>query len=522
MLNDLATVAEPVEERASVGIIGGGIAGLLIARLLTEKGIDVVLLESGSDGESVDADLLNRVEQGGAPYGGAEDGRRRGLGGTSQIWGGAMLPFVAEDFHRQGVDRLQDWPVQLSELEQFLPRVEALFGLGDGPYAPEEDEVDAMDLGGFRLRMPKWPGFSRRNAASVMREAIDRSASLRCWVNATVVDFERAAGASELRSVRAVAPNGKTLRLTAERFVIATGSIEATRLLLFVDKQQPGWMLGKALGRFFHDHLSAQIANVVPLDRAVVNKRFSFRFEDGGMRSIRYEVATEGQPTMPAGFVHIGFHDTGTTGFSALRRVLQAVQKAVLPSPALVGRLLLSAPWLARAIVWRFVHKRVLAPDEASFVAHAVIEQTPIDDQVISLSADCDSLGVPRAKIDWSVSEKDAALTRTLAELFLRQWQASHVNTLATLEPRDLNKVRQEMEAGGGIYHPGGTTRMGKQPENSVVDRDLAVFGIPNLSVASTSVFPSAGGANPTMTLMLLAARLADALERTLKVQRAN
>jgi choline dehydrogenase-like flavoprotein len=60
--------------------------------------------------------------------------------------------------------------------------------------------------------------------------------------------------------------------------------------------------------------------------------------------------------------------------------------------------------------------------------------------------------------------------------------------------------------------HPAGSTRMGINPLDSVVDPRLRVHRIPNLSVASASVFPSSGSANPTLTVMLLAMRAAETL----------
>jgi choline dehydrogenase-like flavoprotein len=62
-----------------------------------------------------------------------------------------------------------------------------------------------------------------------------------------------------------------------------------------------------------------------------------------------------------------------------------------------------------------------------------------------------------------------------------------------------------------------GTTRMSDDPATGVVDRDGRVHGIENLYVAGSSVFPTAGWANPTLTIVALALRLADHLKRTLE-----
>jgi choline dehydrogenase-like flavoprotein len=63
-------------------------------------------------------------------------------------------------------------------------------------------------------------------------------------------------------------------------------------------------------------------------------------------------------------------------------------------------------------------------------------------------------------------------------------------------------------------YHYIGTTRMADTPADGVVDRNCAVFGMENLYVAGSSIFPTAGQANPTLTIVALALRLADFLRQ--------
>jgi choline dehydrogenase-like flavoprotein len=60
--------------------------------------------------------------------------------------------------------------------------------------------------------------------------------------------------------------------------------------------------------------------------------------------------------------------------------------------------------------------------------------------------------------------------------------------------------------------HHVGTTRMHSDPLRGVVDADCRVHGVANLHVAGSSVFPTAGASNPTLTLVALALRLADRL----------
>ena len=60
--------------------------------------------------------------------------------------------------------------------------------------------------------------------------------------------------------------------------------------------------------------------------------------------------------------------------------------------------------------------------------------------------------------------------------------------------------------------HPSVTTRMGTDPAQSIVGPDLSCHHVPNIAVVSASPFPTAGSANPTMTIMQLALHHANTL----------
>ena len=77
------------------------------------------------------------------------------------------------------------------------------------------------------------------------------------------------------------------------------------------------------------------------------------------------------------------------------------------------------------------------------------------------------------------------------------------------LAPRPEAEIEAMLRAGGGIYHPAGTTRIGPTAETGVVDAHLNVHGVPGLRALATSVFPAVGGASPSLTLVQLALRMA-------------
>jgi choline dehydrogenase-like flavoprotein len=57
---------------------------------------------------------------------------------------------------------------------------------------------------------------------------------------------------------------------------------------------------------------------------------------------------------------------------------------------------------------------------------------------------------------------------------------------------------------------------MGSDRKLAVVDKNLRVFDVPNLYVVSAAVMPTSGQAGPTLTVIALAARLAEYLKGAL------
>ena len=84
------------------------------------------------------------------------------------------------------------------------------------------------------------------------------------------------------------------------------------------------------------------------------------------------------------------------------------------------------------------------------------------------------------------------------------------------LEGRELGKFGGYVDANHHI----GTTRMGTDPLESVVNADCKVHGYENLYVASSSVFPTGGFSNPTLTLLALCLRLSDHVKQLLAAER--
>ena len=513
MLRNLQECSTPVTAvSARVAIVGSGVAGLFLATKLARLGIDVVVLESGAEeGPAHGVDPLNIVEERGQPYRGAIHGRLRGLGGTSRIWGGAMLPFLPCDMEAHTAGWPVDWPVGYSDVSSYFSEIEQIFRLQSGSYlVGDSDETGDAS---FILRSAKWPAFRLRNVTKALRKEVKEFAT-HIWLNSTVTGFNFNES-GRIKSISAENKNGNRLHVEADLFVLAAGAIESTRLLLLLDAAADQRMFepDAQLGRYFFDHLSAEVAEVKPYDRSKFNKFFGLKFEHGGIRDLRIEPSPElrREHGLPGAFAHVACIAEETDGLVSLRDIYRSIQSGRSIGWNDVRKLGADFPWLTRAAIWRLAHGRLLYPSETKLKLVLVTEQFPNFCSAITLShSRRDMFDIPMAVIDWRTSDVDLKCFSALQERLLACWEGGPLAALGRLVPVPSEQWTGVLQGQADVYHPGGTTRMGSSPANGVVDKNLHTFRVPNMMVVSTSCFPSGGGANPTFMLMAFALRAAE------------
>jgi choline dehydrogenase-like flavoprotein len=503
MMNDLIGRGH-LSEDAYFVVIGAGTVGLPTSVMLAQKtGAKIVCLETGGNVQKQDTHPLNEVVQKGMLYKGASHGRFRCLGGTSTRWGGALIPFQDADLS------IANWPISFDELVPYVREVEDLFSLEQGAYS---DTSFPFDLGEFHVnRLAKWPQFKKRNVATLLHRQIDDIPNVHIWLNAHVIAIS---ATEEGVKLTAISRKGDKIDVDAKRLIIAAGAIETTRLALLIERQNHLIKGNPALGRYFTDHISTEVAEIVTSRPSLLNRIIGFRFGDkGSMRNIRFELSptTMAREKLPPSFTHIGFRNEKSGGFDVLRALFQRLQRGKLPPLRVVFDLIANTPWLLRAIWWRFIHKRLLFPDHSKLIVHVVVEQTPSEKNYIRLSDDqTDQFGIPLAEIMWAVTDEDKRNVTETAELFRKTWESTGFAKMGIWKSLETREIWASIESSEGIFHPTGSTRMGLDSANGVVDKDLNLFGVPNVQLLATSVLPTAGGANPTMMLFLLAMRCID------------
>jgi choline dehydrogenase-like flavoprotein len=184
----------------------------------------------------------------------------------------------------------------------------------------------------------------------------------------------------------------------------------------------------------------------------------------------------------------------------------------VISEPAKTVSTVMSAFWR------KFVHREDLGAflkkdENGSFLLWYHAEHAPNPDSRVTLTEHVDNLGLPLMKVDLRYTAGDVEAVVKAHRVLDAELKARGLGSLAFLvdEPSLPGRVLEQALDG---YHQMGTTRMGTDPRTSVVDQHCQVHGVRNLHVASSSVFPTSGQANPTLLATALAVRLANRLAR--------
>jgi len=525
-------IEAPEAVTADVAIVGSGAAGQAAARRLLARGRSVVLIESGGLDHDAAAADLNRGDIVGQPYHPLEHSRLRFFGGTTAIWGGRCAEFDAIDFERRDWVPHSGWPFAVDEIRSYLAEARTLLGVEgvDAGRLPRPQLMQRLSAEELAVR---WWSFDPKFDRFTIDQASDLEGDPRCTllVNATVreVMLSDDKGAVERLDVRT--PSGRAIDVRARHYVLAAGGIENPRILLASNSVVPHG-IGNAydlVGRYFMEHPHARGGRVVGKADWNWLSAFAKRRVNGvevspaitpaeqlqrreGLLNTALTIAVrqpEGgnHPLAKRAYLHVK-HRTAPTRTG--RSMWKATKQLVRGYTGLTGPF---HPWLMRR----------MGGLDLAIVIRA--EQAPNPDSRIRLNGERDATGMPRVALDWRLSNIDvdsvaglvAALDRESRRLGL-----GHVEPASWLNHPDKEWVSDELVSAhpiGGFHHMG-TTRMAGDPRRGVTDGWGRVHGLPNLHIAGSSLFPTGGWANPTVTILALSLRTADRIARELDLAR--
>ncbi len=514
--------------RADVCVVGAGAAGLAIAREFAGSDARVVLIESGDLAFRHSTQFLYIGECSGIAASPTVHSRFRQFGGSITRWAGQCRPLDAIDFEpRDGLPG-SGWPFGLDHLEPFYRRAHELCDLGPYDYRPEAVAtalapmlpIDSAELATrvFRFSPPAWLVQSSRYSLAAAR-------NVHVYLNANVVELKMHSSGQSIVGLAVVTLDGKRLTAVAGAYVLACGGIENARLLL-ASNQVVQRGIGNErdlVGRCFMDHPYFLLGYFEPADSrydstpyviedyaqagSALRSHTAFALSEQVLRSERlnngalFFVRRPAYKTRPEYFTAAG---------RSLQHLIDILRHRAAPDRSLGRQLcnvLLNAGDVAGLLSRQLAE---LVRPQPRLALRAVLEATPCPDSRVTLDSRRDRLGMPRVRVHWQLNPQDRRGLDRLMQALRSELSRLRVGRL--VEDRSVDAAGWPSSMTAGKHHMG-TTRMDSDPRKGVVDADCRVHSVDNRFVAGSSVFPTGGYANPTLTIIALGIRLADHLK---------
>jgi choline dehydrogenase-like flavoprotein len=501
--------------KPEVLIIGAGAVGLVLGIALARAGRRVMILEAGPATPPADFIARNAGPVSGSPHLGIGEGRMKALGGTTRLWGGQLVPFGRSDF-RLTYPGKPAWPIDYEILAPYFDRAFDFVGV---PAATRDPAEIWKRIGGappelgasFEATMNIW--LKTADFTKLFASDLAGLPNLHIVTNMEAENIEFAADGSAA-AILAFGPTGARHRIAAEQIILANGTMEISRLLLRAAKIAQGcpFVANEHIGRGFIDHLHGIVGRIHAADVARLRAGFENIHVEGRKYSIKIRASD----------AFLERH--GLANCAATFNAAGSIRQAIADFRDLAKRLFAGGSWrslrstggeaartlrMLAPVLWTFaIRRRSHSLFDRGILLGLEIEQIPTAESRLFLDPDS-PVETARIGLHWAFDgrELDAAslfcaeLARSFAERGLGRIE---------LDPRVEARDRALFSDLHDAFHHMGGARMATDAAEGVVDRDLRVFGCRNLSVLGAAVFPSGSFANPTLTAMALAHRLAD------------
>ncbi len=553
MLINAETIQDGGVITSGIAVVGAGPAGIVLALELAKAGFDIALLESGrldfdqASQNLGDANYVNRQFH--APM---SECTRRQIGGTSTIWGGRCVPYDPVDFAQRKHVPNSDWPVTYEELSVYFQRASEYFLCGQAefdinnidhiqqksivPGLPDEDILTST--------LERWS--LPTNFGKEYLHQLKRSERIKLFYGLTCTEIATNEQGGKVKLLQAKTLGGKQLNIECQKYILAGGALNNTRLLMVSDRYHPGGIGNHSglLGKFYMGHLSGDIATVKfttppketifgfdrDSDNTYLRRRFSFSPEFLEKHQLSNTVGWLGAPEfgdfshqngiLSSAYIALNLPllKTRLGASTAIRRAAIGKDKGIY-SPHIMniiqdfGEILSFIPSFGYG---RFVAKRKIpalfvysAANEYPLHYHS--EQVPNPDSTVSLGNEQDALGMRRLNINLRFTDQDiesVVKAHHYWDQHLRKHECGYLKYVS-----DDLETTVWTQAGDG-FHQVGTTRMSEYPSEGVVDANCNVHGFDDLFVASSSTFVTSGQANSTFMIVAFALRLADYLKK--------
>lgn len=526
MMTDARSIEQDRKIETDVCILGAGAAGITLARELAGESFRVCLVEGGGLQPDNANQSLFWGENIGLPYFPLDCARAGGFGGSAHRWnidlhngrfGLRLRPLDDLDFEEREWVPNSGWPFDKSHLNPFYERANVVCKVGPCTYDVKDwenpERTPRLPFVGDRVKTAIFQFAQRLTFIEEHRRTIERAGNISVLLHAHAVRLETDDGARTVSRVRLRCLGGHSLWIEAKKVIVAVGALETPRLLLLSNRVQRCGLGNQhdLVGRYFMEHPHVWSGRFIPSSDVVAGRTGLYRLHSVNRtpimgklaiaedvqraeRLLNYCVSIHPEvykprlniapswpvvswPVLQAGHYQARSEDPGTLWHSLHHELRQAASRVY-------------RQWRKPGIVFKL---------------NQMSEQLPNPNSRVVLSEEKDALGRNRIRLNWQIDPLDVRTIVRSQQIISEELQKAGLGRLAiTLKE---SSVLPGIEGG---WHHMGTTRMHVDPAKGVVDPNCRVHGMSNLYIAGPSLFPTGGFANPVLTTVALAIRLAD------------
>ena len=521
--NDIEDVIE-----AQICIIGAGAAGISLALELDRLGRPAILLESGGFDYDSDTQALNKGDNIGQKYFPLEACRLRFFGGTTMHWTGQCAPLDDIDFEERDWVPNSGWPIQKSDLDPYYKEAHKICDLQEYEYDTSywEKKVGHKFIQ-FDENLARTKVFQKSaptRFGSKYKDSIVNSKNIRLITHANLTNINLTEYGNQVQDINISTLEGNTRKVKSKVFIMACGALQNVRHLLNSNN-----VINKGIGnendivgRYFMDQPHIDSAAMVLLshvkmsfyyDHSLNNKAFGmFTTAEAIQRKMKLQnysarIISKSEVGAPA------YSNDNSKGFvdqweKLDKRVAQVEKLRNVLGDRHVEKII--EKLIIKKKEARFKEVGKLETSHYAFNTRA--EQAPNPDSRVDLGNTKDALGIPHVRLNWQLSETDKISIFKSNVILGTELGKAGIGRLKVDDWLLKDKIEwPELLAGG--WHHLGVTRMHDNPNKGVVDKNCKVHSVDNLFIAGSSVFSTSGVANPTLTIVALALRLANHLE---------
>jgi len=505
MHKDLEEYTEDDELHYDLCIVGSGPAGCAIAKKFLGGKTRVLILESGSLDPTYEHQLLNKGESIGPRKLNLLDSRLRCFGGAGKLWAGMCRPMSAQDFKKREYMDISGWAISEEHLENYYKEAADILGIeyerfSDNSWSEGAAVATRFSNGGI-LAGRRYLRSEKRDLANTYQDVLFSHQYIDVITNATVVDLVQEGESIKEIEVKSLLNKSKVVK--AKIFILCAGALENPRILLNSSVDQR-LRKNKYLGKCFMSHPAFTDVGKLILDgvEGESTEQVSKKQKD----SFGFEVTEKEQDKSCILRHHI-----------SLKRITSKVvlSRLIKESRASFSDVIGNLKILDILSKYKSLLKEVVFSGHMVFNLDVGIEQEPRLVNRVQLSKSKDIHGKHTLEVFWdSISEIERKTVLEAIKAVGRQAMISETG-VGNISPSVINHKAFLRE--DAINHHIGTTRMASDEGEGVVDSNLKCFGLNNLYISGSSIFPTSSIVNPTFTIIALSLRLGDHVLHKLK-----